>query len=153
MEIPRDARGADLIKNRYVAPQPLAPACSDRRSRIGLIEKVHPHVRFIFSKSETQKRPQRASQNAQLRSPRRAWEMEALCRRSSPKTLHRSLRAAPSAMHRQIGRIEKAHLHVRFVASMRETQKRLQRTPQKRLRRHPLLRSSSPVRSLPQLSV
>ena len=62
-------------------------------------------------------------------------------------------RAAPSAMHRQTGRTEKAHLHVRFVASMRETQKRLQRTPQKRLRRHPLLRSSSPVRSLPQLSV
>ena len=43
-------------------------------------------------------------------------------------------------MHRQAGRTEKAHLHVRFVASMRETQKRLQRTPQKRLRRHPLLR-------------
>ena len=51
-------------------------------------------------------------------------------------------RAAPSAMHRQTGRTEKAHLHVRFVASMLETQKRLQRTPQKRLRRHPLLRSS-----------
>ena len=46
--------------------------------------------------------------------------------------LYRSLRAAPSAMHRQIGCIEKAHLHVRFVASMRETQKRLQRAPQKR---------------------
>ena len=45
--------------------------------------------------------------------------------------LYRPLRAAPSAMHRQIGRIEKAHLHVRFAASMRETQKRLQRTPQK----------------------
>ena len=28
-------------------------------------------------------------------------------------------RAAPSAMHRQTGRTEKAHLHVRFVASMR----------------------------------
>ena len=67
--------------------------------------------------------------------------------------LYLPLRAAPSAMHRQIGRTEKAHLDVRFVASMRETQKRLQRTPQKRLRRHPLLRSSSPVRSLPQLSV
>ena len=46
--------------------------------------------------------------------------------------LYRSLRAAPSAMHRQIGRTEKVHLDVRFVASMRETQKRLQRTPQKR---------------------
>ena len=67
MEIPRDARGADLIKNRYVSPQPLAPACSDGRSRIDLVEKVHLHVRFIVSKSETQKRPQRASQNAQLR--------------------------------------------------------------------------------------
>ena len=67
--------------------------------------------------------------------------------------LYRSLRAAPSAMHRQIARPEKAHLDVRFVASMRETQKRLQRTPQKRLRRHPLLSSSLPVRSLPQLSV
>ena len=86
MEIPRDARGADLIKNRYVAPQPLAPACSDGRSRIDLVDKAHLHVRFIVSKSETQKRPQRASHNAQLRSPRRAWEMEALCRRSSPKT-------------------------------------------------------------------
>ena len=48
--------------------------------------------------------------------------------------LYLPLRAAPSAMHRQIGRTEKAHLDVRFVASMRETQKRLQRTPQKRLR-------------------
>ena len=67
--------------------------------------------------------------------------------------LYLPLRAAPSAMYRQIGRPEKAHLDVRFVASMRETQKRLQRTPQKRLRLHPLLRSSSPVRSLPQLSV
>ena len=67
--------------------------------------------------------------------------------------LYLPLRAAPSAMHRQIGRTEKAHLRVRFATSMRETQKRLQRTPQKRLRRHPLLRSSSPVRSLPQLSV
>ena len=62
MEIPRGARGADLIKNRYVAPQPLAPACSDGRSRIDLVEKAHLHVRFIVSKSETQKRPQRASQ-------------------------------------------------------------------------------------------
>ena len=62
MEIPRGARGADLIKNRYVAPQPLAPACSDGRSRIDLVEKAHLHVRFIASKSETQKRPQRASQ-------------------------------------------------------------------------------------------
>ena len=87
MEIPRDARGADLIKSRYVAPQPLAPACSDGYSRIDLVEKAHLHVRFVFSKSETQKRPQRASHNAQLRSPRRAWEMEALCRRSSPKTV------------------------------------------------------------------
>ena len=41
--------------------------------------------------------------------------------------LYLPLRAAPSAMHRQTGRAEKAHLHVRFVASMRETQKRLQR--------------------------
>ena len=67
--------------------------------------------------------------------------------------LYLPLRAAPSTMHRQIGRAEKAHLDVRFVASMRETQKRLQRTPQKRLRLHPLLRSSSLVRSLPQMSV
>ena len=66
--------------------------------------------------------------------------------------LYLPLRAAPSAMHRQIGRTEKAHLDVRFVASMRETQKRLQRTPQKRPDAI-MLRSSSPVRSLPQLSV
>ena len=46
--------------------------------------------------------------------------------------LYLPLRAAPSAMHRQIGRTEKAHLDVRFVASMREPQKRLQRPPQKR---------------------
>ena len=46
--------------------------------------------------------------------------------------LYLPLRAAPSAMYRQIGRAEKAHLDVRFVASMRETQKRLQRAPQKR---------------------
>ena len=62
MEIPRGARGADLIRNRYVAPQPLARACSDGYSRIDLVEKAHLHVRFVFSKSETQKRPQRASQ-------------------------------------------------------------------------------------------
>ena len=62
MEIPRGARGADLIKNRYVAPQPLAPACSDGRSRIDLVEKAHLHVRFIASKSETQKRLQRTPQ-------------------------------------------------------------------------------------------
>ena len=70
--------------------------------------------------------------------------------------LYLPLRAAPSAMYRQIGRTEKAHLDVRFVASMRETQKRLQRTPQKRLRRHPLLSAEiiiARVRSLPQLSV
>ena len=97
MEIPRDARGADLIKSRYVAPQPLAPACSDGYSRIDLVEKVHLHVRFVVSKSETQKRPQRASQNDQLWSPRRAcgrW------RRSVDDPHPKPLRPVPPAQSR-----------------------------------------------------
>ena len=107
-------------------------------------------MRFIVSKSETQKRPQRASHNAQLRSRRRAWEMEALLSTiltQNRYALYIPHRAAPSAMHRQIGRAENAHLDVRFVASMRETQKRLRRTPQKRLRSSIMLRSSSITRA------
>ena len=67
--------------------------------------------------------------------------------------LYLPLRAAPSTMHRQIGRAEKAHLDVRFVASMRETQKRLQRTPQKRPATPHAEIIVTRVRSLPQLSV
>ena len=113
MEIPRDARGADLIKNRYVAPQPLAPACSDGYSRIGLVEKAHLHVRFIVSKSETQKRPQRASQTPSCgRDDVRGRDGGALSTilTQNRYALYLPLRAAPSAMHRQIGRTEKAHL-------------------------------------------
>ena len=78
-----------LTQNRYALYLPRRAAPSAMHRQTGRTEKAHLHVRFIVSKSETQKRPQRASHNAQLRSPRRAWEMEALCRRSSPKTATR----------------------------------------------------------------
>ena len=53
-----------LISSKTVTlhPSRYAAACPDGRSRIDLVEKAHLHVRFIVSKSETQKRPQRASQ-------------------------------------------------------------------------------------------
>ena len=96
MEIPRGARGADLIKSRYVSPQPLAPACSDGRSRIDLVAKAHLHVRFIVSKSETQKRPQRASQtlNCGGHDVRGRW------RRSVDDPHPKPLRAVPPAQSR-----------------------------------------------------
>ena len=88
MEIPRGARGADLIKNRYVAPQPLAPACSDGRSRIDLVEKVHLHVRFVASMRETQKRLQRTPQ-----SDCDATSAEIIIARAQPAAVERLRRA------------------------------------------------------------
>ena len=72
-------------------PQPLARACSDGYSRIDLVEKAHLHVRFIFSKSETQKRPQRASQTLNCGRLRTRAMMISAERMASQSLLRRAL--------------------------------------------------------------